>query len=182
MRSALDSGYESRLNFCCAQDGWRERHTPASVRFLGRKVYLRVIVVLLTARHHGLTEARRSRLKELATEDWRHPVTGLPLRFGFGKLERWYYLARDPQDPVAAARRRRRCDAGQQCGLTPRLIEVVRARYREHPGWTVQLHYRERQGICSLSSSSPITAGAASRPCVSVGWLIWRRPSCARWR
>ena len=56
--------YESRLSFCCAQDGCRRRHTPASVRFLGRKVYLGVIVVLLTALHHGLTEARRRQLIE----------------------------------------------------------------------------------------------------------------------
>ena len=82
-----------------------------------------------------------ARLQELAAKDWRHPVTGLPLRFGFGTLERWYYLARDAQDPVAALRRRRRRDAGQQRGLNPRLIEAVRAQHREHPGWTVQLHY-----------------------------------------
>jgi len=82
-----------------------------------------------------------ARLRALAGKDWRHPVTGLPLRFGFGTMERWYYLARDAQDPVAALRRRRRRDAGQQRGLNPCLIEVVRAQYREHPGWTVQLHY-----------------------------------------
>jgi hypothetical protein len=64
IRSALDERYEDRLSFCCAQDGCRRRHTPASVRFLGRKVYLGVIVVLLTALHHGLTEARRRRLIE----------------------------------------------------------------------------------------------------------------------
>ena len=34
------------------------------MRFLGRKVYLGVIVVLLTALHHGLTEARCRRLLE----------------------------------------------------------------------------------------------------------------------
>jgi hypothetical protein len=64
LRSALDSSYESRLSFCCARDGCRRRHTPASVRFLGRKVYLGVIVVLITALHHGLTEARCRRLIE----------------------------------------------------------------------------------------------------------------------
>ena len=40
IRCALDESYQSRLSFCCAQDGCRRRHTPASVRFLGRKVYL----------------------------------------------------------------------------------------------------------------------------------------------
>jgi hypothetical protein len=64
IRSALDSSYESRLSFCCSQDGCRRRHTPASVRFLGRKVYLGVIVVLITALHHGLTDQRGRRLIE----------------------------------------------------------------------------------------------------------------------
>jgi hypothetical protein len=64
LRSALDSSYESRLSFCCEQDGCRRRSTPASVRFLGRKVYLSVIVVLITALHHGLTDQRRRRLIE----------------------------------------------------------------------------------------------------------------------
>ena len=64
IRSAPDSNYERRLSFCCAQDGCRRRHTPASVRFLGRKVYLGVIVVLITALHHGLSDPRRRRLIE----------------------------------------------------------------------------------------------------------------------
>jgi hypothetical protein len=64
IRSVLDASYECRLSFCCAQDGCRRRHTPASVRFLGRKAYLGVIVVLLTALHHGLTAARRRQLIE----------------------------------------------------------------------------------------------------------------------
>ena len=64
VRSALDDSYQSRLSFCCSQDGCRRRSTPASVRFLGRKVYLGVIVVLITALHNGLTETRRRRLIE----------------------------------------------------------------------------------------------------------------------
>jgi hypothetical protein len=64
IRAALDEHYESRLSFCCSRDGCRRRRTPASVRFLGRKVYLGVIVVLITALHHGLSDQRRSRLIE----------------------------------------------------------------------------------------------------------------------
>ena len=65
IRSALEeASYQSRLSFCCSQDGCRRRSTPPSVRFLGRKVYLGVIVVLLTALNHGLTEPRRRRLIE----------------------------------------------------------------------------------------------------------------------
>lgn len=82
-----------------------------------------------------------ARLRELAAKDWRHPITGLAVRFGFATLERWYYLARNAQDPVAALRRRRRRDAGHQRRLDPRLSEALRAQHNEHPGWTVQLHY-----------------------------------------
>lgn len=64
LRSALDESYETRLSFCCAVDGCRRRHTPPSVRFLGRKVYLGTMVVLLTALQHGLTDKRRRALIE----------------------------------------------------------------------------------------------------------------------
>lgn len=64
MRAVLDATYEWRLSFCCDEDGCRRRHTPPSVRFLGRKVYLGVMVVLLTALRHGLTDRRRRQLIE----------------------------------------------------------------------------------------------------------------------
>lgn len=63
-RGVLDESYQRRLSFCCAEDGCRRRCTPPSVRFLGRKVYLGVIVVLITALNHGLSAARRQRLTE----------------------------------------------------------------------------------------------------------------------
>ena len=62
IRSVLDESYDYRLSFCCSADGCRRRRTPPSVRFLGRKVYLGVIVVLATALHHGLTAKRRQQL------------------------------------------------------------------------------------------------------------------------
>lgn len=54
----LDVTYSKRLSFCCAAEGCRRRATPASVRFLGRRVYLAVVVVLATAMVHGVTERR----------------------------------------------------------------------------------------------------------------------------
>ncbi len=64
IRSALDESYFSRWSFCCANRECRRRTTPPSVRFLGRKVYLGVIVVLATALHNGLTPKRREQLIE----------------------------------------------------------------------------------------------------------------------
>jgi hypothetical protein len=42
------AGHASRLSYCCAR--CRKRATPASVRFLGRRVYLGLAVVLVSAR------------------------------------------------------------------------------------------------------------------------------------
>ena len=64
VRSALDETYDYRLSFCCANDDCRRRTTPPSVRFLGRKVYLGVIVILISAMQHGLSVKRRERLIE----------------------------------------------------------------------------------------------------------------------
>ena len=47
--------FEFRFSFCCAD--CRLRTTPESVRFLGRRVYLAVLVVLLSARRAGPTAA-----------------------------------------------------------------------------------------------------------------------------
>ena len=59
------AGYDRRDSFCCAQEGCRKRLTPPSLRFLGRKVYLGAVVVLLSALRHGATPARVARLGEL---------------------------------------------------------------------------------------------------------------------
>lgn len=59
VRSVLDESYYYRLSFCCAADGCRRRTTPPSVRFLGRKVYLGVIVILVTALTNGLSPRHR---------------------------------------------------------------------------------------------------------------------------
>jgi hypothetical protein len=39
-------GWARRLSLCCSREGCRRRSTPPSVRFLGRKVYAEVVVVL----------------------------------------------------------------------------------------------------------------------------------------
>jgi len=53
-----------RDSFCCDQDGCRKRHTPPSVRFLGRKVYWGIVVVLVSAMRHGLKAERVEVLRE----------------------------------------------------------------------------------------------------------------------
>ena len=69
LRAVLDDSYTTRLSFCCAAEGCRRRTTPPSVRFLGRKVYLGAIIILITAMKHGLSSKRRQGLLE-ALDIW----------------------------------------------------------------------------------------------------------------
>jgi hypothetical protein len=61
----LDASYDRRRSFCCAEEGCRRRATPASVRFLGRKVYLGAVVLLAAALQHGPTKKREAELAAL---------------------------------------------------------------------------------------------------------------------
>lgn len=49
---AGEPGPDLRLSFCCEREGCRTRHTPASVRFLGRRVYAAIFVVVAMAWCH----------------------------------------------------------------------------------------------------------------------------------
>lgn len=80
-------------------------------------------------------------LATLAAKPWRHPTTGLDVRFGVSTLERWYYAARRANDPVAVLKNRQRADIGRFPSLSPAAIACLAAQYREHPGWTAQLHF-----------------------------------------
>jgi len=60
----LPEQYRTRLSFCCAREGCRKRRTPPSARFLGRKVYLAAVVVLVAAMRQGPTPRRVRELSE----------------------------------------------------------------------------------------------------------------------
>ena len=61
----LPDEYRQRFSFCCERDGCRKRLTPPSVRFLGRKVYLGAVVVLISAMRQGPTPRRARELSRL---------------------------------------------------------------------------------------------------------------------
>lgn len=62
--AGLGEAYDVRFSFCCAVGGCRGRATPPSLRFLGRKVYLASMVVLIATMQHGATPARLSQLTQ----------------------------------------------------------------------------------------------------------------------
>ena len=75
--AGLGEEHDWRFSFCCARDGCRTGRTPPSLRFLGRKVYLAAIVVLIAIMREGATTARMRQLSELigvnrrTVERWR---------------------------------------------------------------------------------------------------------------
>jgi hypothetical protein len=92
----LPDGYNLRFSFCCDRDGCRKRVTPPSVRFLGRKVYLGAVVILVSTMRQGPSPRRVRELSRL---------------FGVDKatIARWQSFWRDqiPQTPfwkIACAR------------------------------------------------------------------------------
>jgi hypothetical protein len=53
-----------RFSLCCSVDGCRRRLTPASVRFLARRIYVGVAVLLVAAAMQGPSPARVKRLSK----------------------------------------------------------------------------------------------------------------------
>ena len=89
----------------------------------------------------------------LAAKTWRHPETGLDVRFGASTLERWYYRARRAADSVAALRDRPRANEGCFPSLSAAAIAALTIQYREHPGWTAQLHLDNLRTACKAGES-----------------------------
>lgn len=61
----LGAEHSVRLSFCCSVESCRKRVTPRSLRFLGRKVFFGVWVLLLPVLRDGPTRERLHRLEEV---------------------------------------------------------------------------------------------------------------------
>lgn len=68
--------YTRRTSFCCRREGCRRRATPQSVRFLGRKVYVGVLVVIASVFGRRMELVGRGRPRR---------VEGVPVR----TVRRW---------------------------------------------------------------------------------------------
>lgn len=99
----------------------------------------------------------QSALAALADKRWRHPSSGRDVGFALSTLERWYYSARAASDPVAALRNRLRGNVGRFPSLSPQAVEVLTTQYREHPGWTAQLHF-DNLRVALAGSDSPLAS------------------------
>jgi len=102
-----------------------------------------------------------SALALLAAKTWRHPTTGLDITFGRSSMERWYYAARKAADPVATLKNRLRGGISRFPSLSQIVIDALVAQYREHAGWTAQLHF---DNLCAAFKGSD--TAVASYPTV----------------
>ena len=119
-----------RLSFCCDRDGCRKRMTSPSVRFLGPKVYLGVIVILISAMRQGPSPRRVRELSE---------------RFGADHqtIARWQAFWRDhfPQTPFWKTERARLVPLIEIIALPLSPVDAFLARRHRCKGWTLLLRF-----------------------------------------
>ena len=119
-----------RLSFCCDRDGCRKRVTPPSVRFLGPKVYLGAIVILISAMRQGTTPRR---------------VRELSKRFGADRrtIARWQVVWREhfPQTSFWKSARARLVPVVPIVSLPYSLVEAFLSRHYPCRGWTLLLRF-----------------------------------------
>jgi len=60
--AGLGPEHAIRFSYCCEKEGCRRRATPASLRFLGRRVFFGMVVVLVPVLRDGPTPKRLERL------------------------------------------------------------------------------------------------------------------------
>ena len=105
-------GWDWRHSFCCGEEGCRRRRTPPSVRFLGRREYVGLVVVLLSAMRHGLKAGRVDRIREQLGVDVR-------------TLERWrqWWLTGFAERPFWKAAKARLVPPVEEAALPRSLAE-----------------------------------------------------------
>jgi hypothetical protein len=120
----LPDPYQRRLSFCCEREGCRKRVTPPSVRFLGRKVYLGTVVILVAAMRQGPSPRRVAELSRLFGADRR-------------TIARWQVLWREqfPQTPFWKVARGRLVPRVDVTVLPRALLEAFVHRDDDHQGW-----------------------------------------------
>jgi hypothetical protein len=119
-----------RLSFCCDREGCRKRTTPPSVRFLGRKVYLGAIVILVSAMRQGPSPRR---VRELSN------------RFGVDRqtIARWQVFWREhfPQSHFWKIDGARFKLTAEIISLPYSLLNAFLIRHHRCRGWTLLLRF-----------------------------------------
>jgi putative transposase len=124
----------------------------------------------------------RAELERLAAHEWRHPITGLPVRFGVSTLERWFHRVRkEGRDPVRVLRRKVRTDVGAQDSISLAVREALRAQYAGHMSWSVALHHVNLQALAEQRPElGPVPSYSTIRRFLKAHGLYKRRRLSAR--
>jgi hypothetical protein len=102
----LGPGFDLCFSFCCSRDGCRRRHQAPSVRFLGRRVYLFAIVLLVSAMRQGPARRTARELKALFGVDrrtlarWRTWWQAILPRMQFWRRARGHFRASVREDDL----------------------------------------------------------------------------------
>jgi hypothetical protein len=127
---SLPETYQRRFSFCCAREGCRKRTTPPSARFLGRKVYLAVVVILVAAMRHGPTPSR---------------VRALSAHFGADRrtIARWQVFWRElfPNTPFWKAEGARLVPGADTTTLPLALLDAFLPGSDDYGGWERLLRF-----------------------------------------
>jgi transposase InsO family protein len=114
-------------------------------------------------------------LTVLAAKIWRHPFTGLEVRFGVSTIERWLYAAKRAADPVRALRNQVRRDIGRFPSLSVEAVAALTTQYGNHPGWTAQLHH-DNLRVTLRAAGLPSPSYPSVRRYLKAQGLVRRRP------
>jgi transposase InsO family protein len=134
-------------------------NTPARVRWA--RMRFQIIGQLLAAPPEA--GELGARIAELAGRRWQHPTTGDVVRFSAKTIERWFYAARDQQNPIQVLARKVPKHAGTHPSVSEALAHEIRRLRRDHPRWSCQLIYdnlvviaRENPALSPLPSYSSV--------------------------
>ncbi len=115
-------------------------------------------------------------LNLLAAKAWRHPFTGLEVRFGVSTIERWLYAAKRAGDPVRALRNQVRGDIGRFPSLSAEAVQALTSQYTSHPGWTAQLHH-DNLRVTLAATDAKCPSYPSVRRYLKAQGLLRQRPS-----
>jgi putative transposase len=112
-----------------------ETSTPARVRWA--RFRFSIIAQLMSA--PPASGELGACIASLAARPWRHPSTGEVIRFSAKTIERWFYTARNEQEPIRALERKVPSHAGTHPSVSDRVADELRKLRRDHPRWSYQL-------------------------------------------
>lgn len=82
----LEDGSDIRFSFCCRNDSCRQRVTPPSLRFLGRKVYIALIIILSQTSEYARAGGSPSRQTLARWKNYWLEVCGVTSEFYQSKI------------------------------------------------------------------------------------------------